>query len=68
MLVKIEAICTYISHTKMMFHASMCNNVLVLFLLRWRMSFFFYMMTQYVCAQGKGIRVLFVFDLVRIPH
>lgn len=30
--------------------------------------FFLYDDTQYVCAQGKGIRVLLVFDLVRIPH
>lgn len=28
----------------------------------------FYIDLQYDCAQGGSIRVLFVFDLVRIPH
>lgn len=57
----------YFSHQNNVpcFHMQDC----FLFLFRrsrtWRMSF---SMTQYVCAQGEGIRVLFVFDLVRIPH
>lgn len=29
MLVKMEAICTYIRRTKIMFRASMCKNVIV---------------------------------------
>lgn len=55
---------TYFSHQNDVpcFHVQECFGYFCLFLLSQRI------MTQYICAQGKELEYLFVFNLVRIPH